>query len=176
MAALNDTLLCGVSATNLPPIIYYLCINQAFPAGNALWFCQNFFFRHQGFRMITPEFKPVTRHGHRKKCIVFRPRATPAWGAPNTPKSAPLPRKKKLCMRFRTPGTFLKNKIQQGKKLKTFFCVLRPQEDVFARKIQLLKTPAQPSEHSPQSWCNNKYSNNCCVRYGLQPPYNIFMY
>ena len=44
-----------------------------------------------------PEFKPVTGHGHRKKCIVFRPRATPGWGrgAPQTPpKSAPPPKKK----------------------------------------------------------------------------------
>ena len=39
----------------------------------------------------------------------------------------------------------------------------RPQEDVFANKISVSKNlhphaPAQPSEHSPQSWCNNKYS------------------
>ena len=57
-----------------------------------------------------------------------------AWGAPNTPKSLPPPRKKKkkLCMRFRTPGTFLKKKFSRGKK--PFFCVLRPQEGVFGKK------------------------------------------
>ena len=48
-------------------------------------------------------------HGHRKKCIIFRPRATPGWGrgAPQTPQSPP-PLKKNiyLCVRFRTPGNF----------------------------------------------------------------------
>ena len=64
-------------------------------------------------------------------------------------------------MRFRTPGTFLKKKLRNFLRFKTpgrCFCE--------EKKIQLLKTstqnhphaPAQPSEHSPQSWCNNKYS------------------
>ena len=71
--------------------------------------------------------KPVTCHGHRKKCIVFRPRVTPGWGqmwgAPNPPPQPPALRtKKSICMRFRTPRNIF------------FFCVLRPQEDVFAEK------------------------------------------
>ena len=44
-----------------------------------------------------PEFKPFTGHGHRKKCIVFQPRATPGWGrgAPQTPQNPPPPPEKK---------------------------------------------------------------------------------
>ena len=47
-------------------------------------------------RRTVPEFWPVTGHGHRKKCIVFRPRTTPGWGrgAPQTPPKSPS----KICL------------------------------------------------------------------------------
>ena len=105
-----------------------------------------------------------------------------AWGAPNTPKSPPPEKNFFFCMRFRTPGTFLKKKFSRGKKTfrppppKFFVClfVLRPQEhflaDIFFPVKNFtsippppsppppphLHAPAQSSEHSPQSSCNNK--------------------
>ena len=50
-----------------------------------IYFSCFLFFRRQGFWMITfdrqagpfQNFGQATGHGHRKKCIVFRPRATP---------------------------------------------------------------------------------------------------
>ena len=93
-----------------------------------------------------------------------------AWDAPNTPKSPPPPKKnlvgKKNLEIFRLPPPPPPQIL--------FVCVLRPQEDVFAKKNISVTKNFQPSEHSPQSWCNNKYSNNyCCVRYGLQPPTHL---
>ena len=81
------------------------------PAGNALWFCQNFFFfffffflffRRQGFRMITFDRQAGPLQNFNRSHIMVigrsvsfsdpaRPRVG-AWGAPNTPKSPP-PRK-----------------------------------------------------------------------------------
>ena len=54
-------------------------------------------------RRTVSEFLPVTGHGQRKKCIVFRPRATPWWGrgAPQTPQAPPP---NIFCLRFRTTG------------------------------------------------------------------------
>ena len=41
-------------------------------------------------RRIVPKFSPVTGHGQRKKCIVFRPSATPggAWDVQHRPQSS----------------------------------------------------------------------------------------
>ena len=125
-----------------------------------LEFLNFLFFRRQGFRMMTFDragpFQNFNRsqvmHGHRKKCIVFRPARPPGEGAPNTPKSPPPPN---VCVRFRTPGTFLKKNIV-GKQKNHFYCVcvLRPR-NIFLRPRHP-HAPAQPSEHSPQSSCNNK--------------------
>ena len=129
------------------------------PAGNALWFCQNYFFLfffHFFFLLppprfpddnfwppsrTAPEFKPVTGHGHRKKCIVFRmitfdPQAGPLqnlnWsqvmvigrsvsfsdparppgGAPQTPQNPPPPPPEKKRKKTRN---IEKNKLV-GKK------------------------------------------------------------
>ena len=84
-----------------------------------------------------------------------------AWGAPNTPKFPPPP----------------KNNLEIVRPPPIFFIFLRfktPGRCFCDKKFQSLKTssppshsppshphphaPAQPSEHSPQSWCNNKYS------------------
>ena len=133
-----------------------------------------------------PEFKPVTCHSHRKKCIVFRPRATPGWGrgAPQTPQNPP-PRKKKknLCMRFRTPGTFLWKKKLVGKTppapphIFFFFCVLRPQEHFLAEFFFSVKNSTSPSptctpppspqntDPNPRAIINNP--NNCSMTYTL---------
>ena len=72
------------------------------PAGNALWFCQNFFFfffRRQGFRMITfdRQVGPLQNFNRSHimvigRSVLFSDPARPpggAWGAPNTPKSPP---------------------------------------------------------------------------------------
>ena len=92
-------------------------------------------------------------------------------GRPNHPKIPPPPKKK-----IRNPrNIFEKNSL--------FFCVLRSQEDVFARKkISVTKnfhpppTPTPPP--SPQNTRLNPGAiistpNNSCVRYGLQPPTHL---
>ena len=159
---------------------YYLFKVDRNVAGNALWFCQNFFlfflfFRHQGFRMITFDRQagPLQNFNRSHVMVIGRsvsfsdPARPPGGGVgrPKHPKPPPLRKKAFQNPRniFRLPNPKL-----------FFFCVLRPQEDVFAELFfQLLKipppypptppyphphAPAQPSEHSPQSWCNNKYS------------------
>ena len=82
------------------------------PAGNALWFCQNFFFfffffflffRRQGFRMITFDRQtgPLQNFNRSHVMVIGRSASfsTPrdprvrAWGAPSTPKSPPPLRK-----------------------------------------------------------------------------------
>ena len=101
------------------------------------------FFR-QGFRMITfdRQAEPLQNFNRSHVMVIGRsvsfsdPARPPGWGrgAPQTPQNPPPP-KKKICMRFRTPGTFLKKKFSRD------FFFLRPQEDVFAKKkFQLLKT------------------------------------
>ena len=62
-----------------------------------------------------PEFKPVTGHGHRKKCIVFRPRTTPGWGrgAPQTPQNPPSPPQKKCSRTIYNHGLYI-TMVQQG--------------------------------------------------------------
>ena len=106
------------------------------------------FFRRQGFRMITFDRQagPLQNFNRSHVMVIGRsvsvffptprdPRVG-AW-APQTPQNPPPPETKYLCMRFRTPGTFLKKKISREKKL--FFCVLGPQEDVFAKKKSVTK-------------------------------------
>ena len=96
-----------------------------------------------------------------------------AWGAPNTPKSPPI----FFCMRFRTPGTFLKKKISREKKL-NFFCVLRPQEHFLAEIFFSVKNcnslpphtctppPSPQNTHpNPRAIINNP--NNCSMTYRL---------
>ena len=118
-----------------------LC-DEAFPAGNALWFCQIFlfclFFRRQGFRTITFDRQagPFQNFGRSRVMVIgrsvsFSDSARPpvgAWGAPNTPN--PPPKKKYFfCVRFRTPGTFLKKIICREKN---FFCLPPPPHIFFA--------------------------------------------
>ena len=73
-------------------------------------------------------FWPVTCHGHRKKCIVFRPRATPGWGrgAPQTPQNPP-------------------------RKLFFFACVSEPQEHFWKKNVlgkkksEIFRAPLPPN-------------------------------
>ena len=67
------------------------------------------------------------RYGQRKKCIVFRPSATPKISAP------PI-----LFVRMRIPGTFFEKNICSEKQLRNcspppppLFCVSGPQEHFF---------------------------------------------
>ena len=133
------------------------------PAGNALWFCQNFlfflfllffsfFFLFLIFILPPPRFpddnfwlpsRPLQNFNRSHVMVIGRsvsfsdPARPPggAWAAPNTPKSPP------------SKGTFWKKKFSREKKLihfsppppppqffLFFFCVLRPQEDVFCGK------------------------------------------
>ena len=91
------------------------------PAGNALWFCQNFFiiffllfFRRQGFRMIIFDRQAGPLQNFNRSHIMvigrsvsFSDPARPPGGGVGRPKIPPPPKNIFFCMRFRTPGTFL---------------------------------------------------------------------
>ena len=95
------------------------------------------------------------------RSVSFSDPARPPGGGVGRPKHLKIPPlRKKKCMRFRTPGTFFFFKFS-FKTPGRCFCE--------EKKISVTKNfhppphphphaPAQPSEHSPQSWCNNKYS------------------
>ena len=108
------------------------------------WFCQIFiflFFRRQGFRMITFDRQAGPPQNFNRshvmvigRSVSFSDPARPPGGGvgpPKHPQNPPL-----------------------------FFCVLTPQEHFLAEIFHLchphLHAPAQSSEHSPQSSCNNK--------------------
>ena len=94
-------------------------------------------------------FKPVTYHGHRKKCIVFRPRATPGWGrgAPqNTPKFPPPPEKNFS----REKKNFAPPPLPQKKNYIFYFLgVLRPQEHFLAEFFFSVKNSTSPPPPPP---------------------------
>ena len=81
------------------------------------------FFRRQGFRMITFD-RQGSRiwAGQRKKCIVFRPRATPGWG-----RGVP---QKIVCV-SEPQEHFWRKKLFFAPPPQFFFCVLEPQEHFF---------------------------------------------
>ena len=132
------------------------------PAGNALWVCQNFlfffififlFFRRQGFRMITFDRQAGPLQNFNRshimvigRSVLFSDPARPPRGGVGRPKHPKIPPLSK------------KNYIFY------FLGVLRPQEHFLAEFFFQLKipppphlhAPAQSSEHSPQSSCNNK--------------------
>ena len=91
-----------------------------FPPGMPYGFVRIYFFRRQGFRMITFDRQagPLQNLNRSQVMVIGRsvsfsdPARPPGGGVGHTkhPKIRPPPRKKKLCMRFRTPGTFLNKK------------------------------------------------------------------
>ena len=116
-----------------PYFVRLYCVANALvrEAGNALWFCQIFFFlffRRQGFRMITFDRQagPLQNLNRSHIMVIGRsvsfsdPARPPGGGVgrPKHPKSPPPPN---LCMRFRTPGIFLKIKLVGKKKTHNFF-------------------------------------------------------
>ena len=118
------------------------------------------FFRRQGFRMMTFDRQagPLQNLNRSQimvigRSISFSDPARPPVGGVGRPKNTPKspPQKKKLCMRFRTPGTFLKKKFSRGKNFPgRWFC---------KKKIQLLKTSTThpPPPPRPPPW--NYYSS-----------------
>ena len=79
-----------------------------------------FFFRRQGFRMITFDHQagPLQNFNRSHVMVIgrsvsFSDPARPPGGGVGRPKHPPPPLRKKnlFCMRFRTPGTFLNKKI-----------------------------------------------------------------
>ena len=112
------------------------------PAGNALWFCQNLFFfsffflflfyfifsssRRQGFRMITFDRQagPLQNFNRSHVMVIgrsvsFSDPVRPPGGGVGRPKHPKIPPSEiffLFCMRFKTPGTFLKKKNLVGKK------------------------------------------------------------
>ena len=59
-----------------------------------------------------PEFWPVTVHGHRKKCVVFRHRATPGWGRLGRPKHPKMPPPKCFFFAFQNPRNIFCEKLK----------------------------------------------------------------
>ena len=118
------------------------------------------FFRRQGFRMITFDRQagPFQNFSRSQVMVIGRsvsfsdPARPPGGecGAPNTPKSPPpqivcaFQNPRNIFWRIKTPGTFVlrRKKISINKNFQP------PPPHPHA--------PAQPSEHSPQSWFNNK--------------------
>ena len=180
-------------------VIHVLSLNNIIrhyrlPAGNALWFCQNFFFfylfflflffRRQGFRMVTFDRQAGPLQNFNRshimvigRSVLFSDPARPPGGGVGRPKhpKIPPPRKINVCMRFRTPGTFLKKKNLVGKKNFFFFCVLRPQEHFLANFFFSVKNstlppppptctppPSPQNTHpNPRAIINNP--NNCSI-------------
>ena len=123
------------------------------------------FFRRQGFRMITFDCQAGPLQNFNRSHIMvigrsvsFSDPARPPGGGVGRPKIPPPKKIFFVCMRFRTPGTFLKKKFSREKKLKffapppkffIFFCVLRPQEHFLAKKIFQLNIPPPPPPARP---------------------------
>ena len=129
-----------------------------------------FFFRRQGFRMITFDRQAGPLQNFNRshvmvigRSVLFSDPARPPGGGvgrPKHPKISPPPpknsREKKL-RNFSPPPPHQNN---------FFFGVLRPPgtflggkiifSSIFHLPLPHLHAPAQSSEHSPQSSCNNK--------------------
>ena len=119
-----------------------------------------FFFRRQGFRMITFDRQagPLQNFNRSHVMVIgrsvsFSDPARPPGGGVGRPKHPKIPPPPRIfyffCMRFRTPGTFLKKQISRGKKKKNsppplFFGVLRPQEHFLANNFYSLKNCNSP--------------------------------
>ena len=143
-----------------------------------------FFFRRQGFRMITFDRQAGPLQNFNRshvmvigRSVLFSDPARPPGGGvgrPKHPKIPPPPPKNKFLFACVSEP---QEHFSRGKKLRNFsppppppnfFGVLRPQEHFLAKKKFSVKnstsppppphlhTPAQSSEHSPQSSCNNK--------------------
>ena len=144
------------------------------------------FFRRQGFRMITFDRQAGLLQNLNRSQVMVIGRSVSfsdpgcGRGAPQTPQTPqnPPPPQKKIVHAFQNTRNIFEEKQFVGKN---FFLRFKTPGRCFARIFFSVTknfhpqphAPAQPSEHSPQSWCNNKCSNNCCVRYGLQPPTHL---
>ena len=141
------------------------------PAGNALWFCQNFFFilffflffRRQGFRMITFDRQagPLQNLNRSHVMVIgrsvsFSDPARPPGGGVGRPKHPkippPPPKKKKFVHAFQNPrNIFEEKKISRENPPSPpthfffFFCVLRPQEHFLAEFFFSVKNSTSPS-------------------------------
>ena len=131
------------------------------------------FFRRQGFRMITFDRQAGPLQNFNRshimvigRSVLFSDPARPPGGGVGRPKHPkippPPPRKINFCLHaFQNPRNIFEKK----------YLVLRPQEHFLAKFFFQLKippdpppppppphlhAPAQSSEHSPQSSCNNK--------------------
>ena len=144
---LTSTLSLGIPG--FPPGMPYGFVrirHSRLPAGNALWFCQNFFFilfnfffffRRQGFRMIIFDRQagPLQNFNRSHVMVIGRSVSFPTprdpqvgRGAPQTPQNPPPPPPRKIIFvlhAFQNPRNIFENKNLVGKKN---FCVLRPQE------------------------------------------------
>ena len=106
------------------------------------------FFRRQGFRMITFDRQAGPLQNFNRshvmvigRSVLFSDPARPPGGGVGRPKHPKIPPPRKI-MRFKTPGTFLSE---------IFFSV-----KYSTPPPPTCTPPAQSSEHSPQSSCNNK--------------------
>ena len=114
----------GIGTISLDVIVRH----SRLPAGNALWFCQIFFFFHrQGFRMITFDRQagPLQNLNRSQVMVIGRsvsfsdPARPPSGGVgrPKHPKIHPPPQKK-IVHAFQNPrNIFEEKKISREKKL-----------------------------------------------------------
>ena len=157
-----------------------LYVIRHFPPGMPYGFVRIFifyfiffiFFRRQGFRIISFERQagPLQNFNRSHVMVIgrsvsFSDPARPPGGGVGRPKhpKIPPPPEKKILHAFQNPRNIFEKQNLVGEK--TFFCVLRPQKHFLAKFFFQFKippppphlhAPAQSSEHSPQSSCNNK--------------------
>ena len=135
----------------------YVCVIRHSPPGMPYGFVRIFiyflFFRRQGFRMITfdHQARPLQNFNRSHVMVIgrsvsFSDLARPPGGGVGRPKHPKIPPSEKKCACVSEPQEhFLKKKISRENKIEIispppqiyifFVCVLRPQEDVFAKQI-----------------------------------------
>ena len=136
------------------------------------------FFRRQGFRMITFDRQagPLQNFNRSHVMVIgrsvsFSDPVQPPGGGVGRPKHPKIPPQIFVCMRFRTPGTFLKNKL-----VGIFFGVLRPPRTFLSGIFFQLKIPPPPPTCTPPPSPQNTHPNpraiinnpnNCSMTYRL---------
>ena len=131
-----------------------------------------FFFRRQGFRMITFDRQAGPLHNLNRshvmaigRSVSFSDPARPPGGGVGRPKHPKIPPPRKIffvCMRFRTPGTFLKKKFSRENFFFFFFfgCFKTPGTFLSGNFFQLkIPPPPPPPTCTPPPSPQNTHPN-----------------